>query len=235
MSYFADQYKQLCPGVWVWENFLSAEELIPIMEEINTKDWNATNHIFGFESYNKYKQRIIDSLNSPDIEIPDLNSCIIRKIGAGMEPHVDIQNHANPLYYNIVDKDSDIPKVKTKFARFGAIIYFNDDYEGGEIEYPQENFAYKPKAGSLVLHYATSVHAVLKVISGKRYTHSTYITDADWVEKKAYDSIIWPEKFTVTNPGCWYSYSHGPSQNPALAEFQKKPIEIDKYWRYHPE
>jgi hypothetical protein len=237
MSYFADQYKQLCPGVWVWENFLSAKELIPIMEEIKSKDWVNNNHIFGFKSFAQYKQRIIDSLNSPDIEMPDLDSCIRRRIGEGMEPHVDIQNHANTLYYNVVDKDSDIEKIKTKFARFGAVVYFNDDYEGGDIEYPEYDYVYKPKAGDLVLHKATNVHAVLRVKSDAlRFTHSTYITDSEWVAKKAYEAIDWPDddKFTLKDPRFWYSLSHGPSVNPALAKIQKTEVDMTKYWQYHP-
>jgi hypothetical protein len=164
--------------------------------------------------------------------MPDLDSCIRREIGEGMEPHVDIQNHANPLYYNIVDENSDVEKVNVKFAKFGAIVYFNDDYEGGDIEYLEHNYAYKPKAGDLVLHYATNVHAVIRVRSGFRFTHSTYITDSFWVDKKVHENIDWPfddGPFTLGDPRYWYSFSHGPSTNPALAEIQKTYIHTGRH------
>lgn len=230
MSYFKEQYKNLCPGVWVWEDFLSAEELVPIMEELKSQDWNGRQPVFGFKSFAKYKQRVLDSLNMPDAEMPELDSCIRRKVDEGMEPHVDIQNHANPLYYNVVDENSNVEKVKTKFARFGAIIYFNDDYEGGEIDYLEHNFSYKPKAGSIVFHYATNVHAVAMVKSGHRFTHSTYLQDSFWVDKNVYENIDWPFKdgpFTVNDSRYWYSYSHGPSTNPALAKIQKTFVDSD--------
>lgn len=230
MSYFKEQYKNLCPGVWVWEDFLSQDELVPIMEELNAQDWSGNHHIFGLKSFNKYKQRIYDSLNMPDAEMPDLDSCIRREIGEGMEPHVDIQNHANPLYYNIVDENSDVEKTKTKFARFGVIIYFNDDYTGGEIDYLEHNFSYKPKAGSIVFHYATNVHAVVRVRSGVRFTHSTYLLDSFWVDKHVHANIDWPfddGPFTLEDPRYWYSYSHGPSTNPALAQIQRTFVDSD--------
>lgn len=230
MSYFKEQYKNLCPGVWVWEDFLSAEELVPIMEELNSQDWSGNHHIFGLKSFAKYKQRILYSLNMPDAQMPDLDSCIRREINEGMEPHVDIQNYVNPLYYNIVDENSDIEKKLVTFARFGVIIYFNDEYEGGEIDYPEYNYSYKPKAGSIVFHYATNIHAVVRVKSGYRFTHSTYLQDSFWVNKKVYESIDWPDgPFTLEDSRYWYSYSHGPSQNAALAKYQRENVLSGRY------
>lgn len=234
MNYFSDKYVNVCPGVYVWEDFLSAEELVPIMEELNAQDYSGNHHVFGLKSFAQYKERIFSSLNSDDLAMPDLDNCIRREYGEGMEPHVDIQNHANPLYYNIVDENADVEKINMKIGKFGAIIYFNDNYEGGEIEYPQHNYSYKPKAGSLVLHEATNIHAVVRVKSGFRFTHSSYIQDSAWIDKKAYDSISWPETdFTLEDPRFWYSLSHGPSENPGLAEFQKTYVPDGRYWGHN--
>ena len=56
----------------------------------------------------------------------------------------------------------------------GVIIYLNDDFEGGEIYYPNKGLSYKPCRNSLVLHPATEPykHGVNEVTSGMRY----YIT-----------------------------------------------------------
>ena len=35
--------------------------------------------------------------------------------------------------------------------RFTALIYLNDDYEGGEIEFPKQNIKFKPEAGSVLI------------------------------------------------------------------------------------
>jgi hypothetical protein len=53
-----------------------------------------------------------------------------------------------------------------------ALIYLNDDYEGGEISFQTHDLSIKPKTGDLLifpgnLHYA---HEVKEVLSGSRYT-----------------------------------------------------------------
>lgn len=54
-----------------------------------------------------------------------------------------------------------------------AVLYFNDDFEGGEIVFPNLDFVYKPKIGSVVCfpsygkNYEHEVHTLTK---GKRYT-----------------------------------------------------------------
>jgi len=42
------------------------------------------------------------------------------------------------------------PKIKGYGARYSSIFYLNDDYEGGEIEFPNLNLTYKPVKGSMV-------------------------------------------------------------------------------------
>jgi predicted 2-oxoglutarate/Fe(II)-dependent dioxygenase YbiX len=58
---------------------------------------------------------------------------------------------------------------------FGAIIYLNEDFEGGELYYPELDFRIKPKANSLVMHDASLLHQVLEVTEGIRYTLTTFI------------------------------------------------------------
>lgn len=56
--------------------------------------------------------------------------------------------------------------------KWGMVIYLNDDYEGGKIEYPDIDLAFKPKVGSMLLHRGNIPHMVQVVTSGNRY----YIT-----------------------------------------------------------
>jgi hypothetical protein len=62
---------------------------------------------------------------------------------------------------------------------WGAVVYFNDDYEGGELFYPEYNFSYKPKRKDLVLHDGEILHGVSEVTSGERYNLTVVIKIKD--------------------------------------------------------
>lgn len=55
---------------------------------------------------------------------------------------------------------------------FSAVLYFNDNFEGGEINFPGQRITHKPVARQLALFRSTRefAHEVLPVISGIRYT-----------------------------------------------------------------
>jgi hypothetical protein len=62
-----------------------------------------------------------------------------------------------------------------------ALVYLNDDYEGGELEFLNFGVKIKPKAGMLVLfpsNYAYR-HKSHPVISGTKYALVTWIRDRD--------------------------------------------------------
>jgi len=60
-----------------------------------------------------------------------------------------------------------------------VLIYLNDDYEGGEIEFPNFKTKIKPKAGTLILfpsNYAYG-HIAHPVTSGTKYVIVTWLHD----------------------------------------------------------
>lgn len=60
-----------------------------------------------------------------------------------------------------------------EFLLYSTIFYLNDDYEGGEICFPNQGITYKPKAGETVLFPCGGQeypHSVNEITSGKRYT-----------------------------------------------------------------
>lgn len=75
-----------------------------------------------------------------------------------------------------------------EFVQLSSVLYFNDDFDGGEIYFPEFDFVHKPKAGDGIFFPAFTkehayMHGVTKVTSGKRYTmglwHTQYEERAD--------------------------------------------------------
>lgn len=68
----------------------------------------------------------------------------------------------------------------TETARaVSVLIYLNEDYDGGEIEFPNFNLKIKPKAGTLILfpsNYAYA-HIAHPVRSGTKYVIATWLKD----------------------------------------------------------
>lgn len=63
-----------------------------------------------------------------------------------------------------------------KYVRYGIVIYYNDNYEGGEITYPELGISHKPKAGSLVMHGGNILHGPNEVTSEDyRYFSTTFV------------------------------------------------------------
>jgi hypothetical protein len=74
--------------------------------------------------------------------------------GAGMGPHVD-------------DYGTN-PKVKPIMS---AVLYLNDEYEGGELHFKEQGVTIKPEAGSIVIFpsVAPFYHESREIISGNKY------------------------------------------------------------------
>lgn len=70
--------------------------------------------------------------------------------GSGMGPHKDEQYSEDNLAFSIV-------------------VYLNDNYEGGEINFPEKGVTIKPRLGSAVIFPSNEMHQVFPVISGERY------------------------------------------------------------------
>lgn len=61
--------------------------------------------------------------------------------------------------------------------RISLVYYFNDDYEGGEVEFANHNVSLVPKANELLIFpsYYTYMHEVKPITSGVKYSVATWL------------------------------------------------------------
>ena len=66
----------------------------------------------------------------------------------------------------------------TAHRRFAATINLNEDYEGGELNFPEYGSRlYKPAAGCALVFSCSLLHAVTKMTSGRRYAFLPFLYD----------------------------------------------------------
>lgn len=137
--------------------------------------------------------------------------------GKGLEMfiHVDDQEHmSSPIYW-------------------GAVLYINEDYEGGEIYYPDYEWLYKPKAGSMALHRGTVKHGVKKVTSGNRYCAPTLVSIKNDYRKPVPAWTGDPKEPFYYPPGYWgkrlpddpiQGDIRVPREDGTVAEYDPNPV-----------
>lgn len=196
----------LGPQIWYWENALSfPEELKVFIDKIDEEpqsysriskweNWTASDDkelIYG-KTKNINKSKLKESTGSDIVDKKTLyiaNSflmafemCTDRYLeghkldkskynlnldnttikawneGQSMGPHFDGQ-----------DGNADLA--------FSLVAYINDDYEGGEISFPNHNVTVKPKAGSMIMFPSQEpyIHEVKPIISGTRYMSPAHV------------------------------------------------------------
>jgi hypothetical protein len=78
-------------------------------------------------------------------------------------PHADKELHTGPD----AGKPNDFP-----YYDIAGLFYINDDYEGGELYFPNQDIKFKPKAGAAYFFPGDMnyIHGVTEIKSGIRYT-----------------------------------------------------------------
>lgn len=186
------KFEQLSPEVWIWRGFLTKEECKEILDKAFSQE--------PWEYYDKTQVDILPSLSERlregiDGEYKIKDFAYVRRFltEQGMVPHCDIYGWNNRMLQGLVDKDAEVDKVKVSSCNYATLLYYNDDYEGGEIVYPEWGIEYKPVAGDLVIHSAEVVHGVKLVKSGIRYA-SQSVTEQDcYLDANFYENFKWPK------------------------------------------
>lgn len=125
-----------------------------------------------FENLEKENRNLLYSINkkisldyslSEDI-YPEYLGLVKWEIGDVQHPHADGEelNGKHQFYWR----------------NFGCVLYLNDDYDGGEIYFPNQNIQIKPKPNTLVFFPGTLefLHGVNPITKGIRYTLTSFWT-----------------------------------------------------------
>lgn len=108
-------------------------------------------------------QKCINLVCNNEILVPDLQDITRWPEGYELHPHADAEepNGQRHQYW---------------WRKFGAIIYLNNDFIGGELYYPNLDITVKPEAGMLAVHPGTLtfLHGVKPVIGNTRYTLTSF-------------------------------------------------------------
>jgi len=81
----------------------------------------------------------------------------ISKQGYSMDAHIDTIND-----YGLFD-----------YLKYSSVLYLNEEFDGGDIYFPNVNFSYSPKKGDLIIFPANDLeymHGVSKINTGSRHT-----------------------------------------------------------------
>jgi|688.fasta_scaffold23176_7 predicted 2-oxoglutarate/Fe(II)-dependent dioxygenase YbiX len=112
------------------------------------------------------------------MQITDLCGIALRKWLPGelQDPHADCEAVFVEDYTNW--QMTPLNNFSSLFIEYAALVYLNDDYEGGEIYFPEYDVEIKPNKGDLIFFPGTHyyMHGVREVLSGHRLALMSFFT-----------------------------------------------------------
>ena len=181
MFYFTDVLSVPKKYIEHLENLDNNEFSYPYVEKWKT--WNASNDdskIYGQKKHinlpknlsldNNLNQKILYVINAIK-ETHHLCSNTYTKILNIKKPTV-INHYAINKYFSGESMGLHVDSYENSDEkRFTILIYLNDDYEGGEIEFPNQNIKFKPQAGSALIFPTQEpyAHKSYDVLNGFKY------------------------------------------------------------------
>ena len=173
---------------YIQNNFLTNEECDSIVAFTNDNIHLFDNH---GQDHNFWSKRVVDYHIIPDqrlqnrlVSISHSVALILNQLATDKRPLVpdtlQIVRWING-YELHPHADRENPNGSTHpfpWRDFGTVIYLNDDFEGGQIHWPNKGLEWKPVKGSLVIFPGTAefLQGVRNVPNGVRYTIPSFYT-----------------------------------------------------------
>lgn len=166
---------KLSDQVYEIQNFITEKELDQVMQfikERDNSDWDNPDTPYEFWSGKTLnadllkEKRIFHLLNQ---RVKTLFSGTFDVTGISLQRYM-----INDALGEHTD-DHDGHRANNEKVFCGLVLYYNDEYQGGELNYPKLNIIHKPKAGSLLIHGGEILHGTLPVKSNSvRYISTMF-------------------------------------------------------------
>ncbi len=161
----------LSPDIYEIEDFVSIDEQTAILDYCKSLEefewWHEEQKETFFYGKQKLGQlpEVFDNINH---KVQNLFSDVLYVGDVALQRYLDKE----PMQ---VHRDYWIKDIEY-YIRYGIVIYYNEDYLGGEIEYPELSIVHKPKARSLILHGGNILHGPKKVLrDSTRYFSTAFV------------------------------------------------------------
>jgi hypothetical protein len=177
------------------ENFMTEYELETLNKFIRSNTaWDVTETHYNEEGtviydsdYWKDRVATYDTIRAVDPKIPEVISGMVDRLKKEVDAFFKVDAvptspalvrwlpgqlqmpHADKELHQGADrgKPNDFP-----YYDLAGLFYLNDDYEGGELYFPNQGIQFKPKAGAAYFFPGDMeyIHGVTQITSGTRYT-----------------------------------------------------------------
>lgn len=208
---------RITKDIVIYENFIDADtsaKLIKVLDkhaELGTISWTPISFYESYSSvlpedddehviaeglpadiFSQIKQGIIDAVAS----VHDLDPKIISQIGyhtQKWEPGAFARIHSD-------NTDENGKSGAFTRSRYAAFLYLNDNFEGGLLQFPDQEITIQPKVGMLAAFDGgfNNMHEVTLITKGVRYTIGSFWDDR---EEDAYPQELrdaWAEEMKIT-------------------------------------
>lgn len=182
----------LDPNIYCVENFISKEEAERILNapiDYKTQRQDLYGNIqTGFFSQFEDKDFFNNTIENRIRLLVDNSDQRLRSTGLITKYIPDIEKRENDpradfdLYYHYENHPG--CDYESRFITYGLVLYFNDDYEGGELVFEHKPIEVKPKALSIMVFPGSEEysHAVKNVIGKERVVYSAFVYQREYWE-----------------------------------------------------
>lgn len=192
--------EEIYPGVFVVNDFLTSEDIKILSDQFSSMthdDWTSQytaslyefiKNQYGVDTFEEaqelgYRIEIDNNWVDKNALIQDQNLIgrLNTKLGAVFKSHSDLEFNgigSVQRQYEGVYLNEHVDSESNPLVRYACVIYVNDDFTGGELNFPLIELKYRPVAGSLIVFPSSSefLHGVLPVGPGPtRYALPAFI------------------------------------------------------------